>query len=84
MATARTSLPEVAFVESNGWDTHSGQGSTGGRLARGLGELGSGLAALFTDLGDRMDDVVIVTMSMPTMTILQLWTSDWRICLGVG
>ncbi|HEX8552674.1 MAG TPA: DUF1501 domain-containing protein [Abditibacteriaceae bacterium] len=54
---------EVAFAESNGWDTHAGQGSTQGRLARGLSELGQGLAALFTDLGDRMDDVVIVTMS---------------------
>ena len=54
---------EVAFVESNGWDTHSGQGSTGGRLASRLTELGNGMAAMFTDLGDRMDDVMIVTMS---------------------
>jgi len=54
---------EVAFAESGGWDTHVGQGATQGRLARNLSEFGQGLAALYADLGDRMDDVVILTMS---------------------
>jgi uncharacterized protein (DUF1501 family) len=62
---------EVAFAESNGWDTHVGQGSTQGNLARRLTELGAGLAALYTDLGDRMADVVILTMSEFGRTVRQ-------------
>jgi uncharacterized protein (DUF1501 family) len=54
---------QIAFVESNGWDTHAGQGAAQGRLARNLQEFGQGLAALYTDLGDRIADVVILTMS---------------------
>ena len=51
---------EVAFAESGGWDTHAQQGQ---RLTTGLREFGTGLAALYRDLGDRMNDVVIMTMS---------------------
>lgn len=54
---------EVAFAEAGGWDTHVNQGSTQGQLARRLQEFGLGLAALYTDLGDRMADVTILTMS---------------------
>jgi uncharacterized protein (DUF1501 family) len=54
---------EVAFAESGGWDTHVNQGGAQGNLARKLGEWGEGLKALYLDLGDRMADVVIVTMS---------------------
>ncbi len=54
---------EIAFAESGGWDTHVNQGGAQGQLARRLGEFGDGLAALYTDLGDRMSDVVILTMS---------------------
>jgi len=54
---------EIAFAESGGWDTHVGQGAAQGRLARNLTEFGQGIAALYRDLGDRMDDVVILTMS---------------------
>ena len=54
---------EVAFAESNGWDTHVNQGGAQGQLSRKLKEFGDGLAALYTDLGDRMNDVVILTMS---------------------
>ncbi|MBV9469857.1 MAG: DUF1501 domain-containing protein [Abitibacteriaceae bacterium] len=54
---------EVAFAEAGGWDTHVNQGSTQGQLARRLQEFGQGLAALYTDLGDRMADVTILTMS---------------------
>ena len=54
---------EIAFAESGGWDTHVNQGSSQGVLARRLGEFGNGLAALYTDLGDKMSDVVILTMS---------------------
>jgi uncharacterized protein (DUF1501 family) len=54
---------EVAFTDSGGWDTHAGQGGAQGALANRLGELGQGLAALHRDLGDRMADVVVLTMS---------------------
>lgn len=54
---------EVAFVESAGWDTHVAQGGARGPLASRLGDLAQGLAALARDLGDRMADVVVITMS---------------------
>ncbi len=54
---------EVAFVESGGWDTHVQQGGAQGNLGRKLTEFGQGLAALYSDLGDRMADVCILTMS---------------------
>ena len=54
---------EVAFTESGGWDTHVNQGGARGQLALRLQEFGAGLGALVRDLGARMDDVVILTMS---------------------
>jgi uncharacterized protein (DUF1501 family) len=51
---------EVAFAEMGGWDTHVNEGP---RLNQQLREFGQGLAALYQDLGDRMSDVVILTMS---------------------
>ena len=54
---------EIAFSEIDGWDTHVAEGGATGQLANRLKELGEGLAAFYQDLGDRMDDVVLVTMS---------------------
>ncbi|MBX9928920.1 MAG: DUF1501 domain-containing protein [Gemmatimonadaceae bacterium] len=54
---------EVAFADIGGWDTHVNQGASTGQLANRLDELAKGIAALTADLGDRMDDVVILTMS---------------------
>ena len=54
---------EVAFADVGGWDTHAGQGNERGQLAQRLREFGDGLAALDRDLGDRMQDVVVLTMS---------------------
>jgi uncharacterized protein (DUF1501 family) len=54
---------EVAFADVGGWDTHVNQGSSQGQLANRLGDFGRGLAALVTDLGSRMADTVILTMS---------------------
>jgi len=54
---------EVAFAESNGWDHHVNEGSTQGQLAARLEDFARGIAALVTDLGDRMADTVILTMS---------------------
>jgi uncharacterized protein (DUF1501 family) len=54
---------EIAFADVGGWDTHVNQGSGTGQLAGRLDDLARGLAALFADLGDRMEDVVVLTMS---------------------
>jgi uncharacterized protein (DUF1501 family) len=54
---------EIAFTEIGGWDNHVNQGGATGQLAARLDDLGRGIAALVTDLGERMDDVVILTMS---------------------
>ena len=54
---------EVAFAEAGGWDTHVNQGASVGQLAQRLADFGQGVAALARDLGDRMEDVVILTMS---------------------
>jgi uncharacterized protein (DUF1501 family) len=54
---------EVAFADVSGWDTHAGQGNERGQLALRLKEFAAGLAALDRDLGPRMSDVVVLTMS---------------------
>jgi uncharacterized protein (DUF1501 family) len=54
---------EIAFADMQGWDTHVGQGAEQGQLAARLSEFGGALAAFARDLGDRMADVVVLTMS---------------------
>jgi len=54
---------EVAFAELGGWDTHVNQGSAVGQLAQRLDDFSRGLAALARDLGDRMGDTIVLTMS---------------------
>src|SRR3954447_22710103 len=54
---------EVAFADVGGWDTHVNQGATQGQLAARLDDFSRALAALVTDLGDRMADTIVLTMS---------------------
>jgi uncharacterized protein (DUF1501 family) len=54
---------ELAFADVGGWDTHVNQGNSTGQLAQRLDDFSKSIAALVADLGDRMDDVVIMTMS---------------------
>jgi uncharacterized protein (DUF1501 family) len=54
---------EVAFAESGQWDHHVNEGGAAGQLAARLDDFARGIAALATDLGSRMQDVVILTMS---------------------
>jgi uncharacterized protein (DUF1501 family) len=54
---------EIAFAETGNWDHHVNEGATTGQLAFRLDDFARGLAALTTDLGDHMADVLILTMS---------------------
>ena len=51
---------EVGFLDIGGWDTHTNQP---GQLTQRLRELGEGLGAFHRDLGDRMRNVVVLTMT---------------------
>ena len=53
----------VAFADCSGWDTHVNQGGVHGQLSNNLKELGDAVAAFFYDMGEKMSDVVLVTMS---------------------
>ena len=54
---------EVMFLDCGGWDNHVNEGGVQGQLANLLRELGQSLAAFHQDMGDRMADIVVVTMS---------------------
>jgi uncharacterized protein (DUF1501 family) len=57
---------EVAFTDVGGWDTHVnevGQKPSQGQLANLLTDFSNALSAFYTDLGDRIADVTVVTMS---------------------
>ena len=62
---------EVAFADRSGWDTHANQGSSRGQLANQLQDFSLAVAALYQDLGDRMRNVVILTMTEFGRTIRQ-------------
>ncbi len=57
---------EVAFTDVGGWDTHVNEVGAQphvGQLANLLRDFGEALAAFSQDMGDRMADITIVTMS---------------------
>lgn len=54
---------EIAFAEIGGWDHHVNEGGAEGQLSNLLGRFAGDVAAFVADMGQRMDDVVIVTMS---------------------
>jgi uncharacterized protein (DUF1501 family) len=54
---------EVLFVDCGGWDNHVNEGGVQGQLSNLLKDSGQGLAAFHQDMGDRMQDIVVVTMS---------------------
>ena len=54
---------EIAFAESGNWDHHVNEGGVTGQVANRLTDLSHGIAALAADLGERMADTVIMTMS---------------------
>jgi len=54
---------EVAFAEVGGWDHHVNEGGVRGQLANSLKPFGDALAAFHRDMGDRMADIVVLTMT---------------------
>lgn len=55
---------EVAEVDLDGWDTHAQQGEgAAGAFAELAGQLSGALAAFTEDLGSRLDDVLVVTLT---------------------
>ena len=54
---------EVVFVDCGGWDNHVNEGGVQGQLSNLLKDLGQTLATFHQDMGDRMGEVVVVTMS---------------------
>ena len=54
---------EVVELDRGGWDTHQNQGAVGGPYSNNVRDLTRSLAALCKDLEDRMDDVLILTLS---------------------
>jgi uncharacterized protein (DUF1501 family) len=51
---------EAAFAEVDGWDHHQNENN---QLPNLLNQFSNAIAAFCQDLGDRMEDVIIVTMS---------------------
>ncbi len=57
---------EMAFADITNWDHHVqevGQNASEGKLADLLRTFGQALSAFWTDMGDRMDDIAVVSMS---------------------
>lgn len=51
---------EAAFAEINGWDHH---GNENQQMQQVLRQFATAIAAFCNDMGDRMEDIVLVTMS---------------------
>jgi uncharacterized protein (DUF1501 family) len=62
---------EIAFAESNGWDTHRGQGRERGAFARRGKDLADSIHAFWIDLGSYQDQVVLMTMTEFGRTVAQ-------------
>lgn len=54
---------EIACVDWNGWDHHTGQGAEDGRHSRMMGDLSAAIAAFMQELGPRAQNTVVCTMT---------------------
>ncbi|MCK5872469.1 MAG: DUF1501 domain-containing protein [Methylococcales bacterium] len=54
---------EVISISNGGWDTHTDQGGATGNQARKLTDFSDSIGAFYQDMGDKMNDVMILTMS---------------------
>lgn len=62
---------EVAFTESNGWDTHYNQGGPNGSFARNAEDLAQSIASFWEDIDGYQDEVVLMTMTEFGRTVHQ-------------
>jgi len=54
---------EVAEIDYGGWDTHNNQGGVNGQYGNTVQALSEALAIFVQDLGDRLNDTLILTLS---------------------
>lgn len=62
---------EVAFTESNGWDTHFNQGTDTGIFARNVADLSDCITAFWNDVEAYQDEVSVMTMTEFGRTVHQ-------------
>ncbi|MFB9862951.1 DUF1501 domain-containing protein [Rufibacter immobilis] len=62
---------EIAFAESNGWDTHFNQGAAQGTFARNVQDLSQSMTAFWTDVEAYQDEVDVMTMTEFGRTVHQ-------------
>jgi len=76
---------EVIQIDYGGWDTHNNQGTTNGGFPTRLRDLTQAMAAFHTDLGDKMGDVLVITLSDFGRTVRQNGTNGtdhgWANCM---
>jgi uncharacterized protein (DUF1501 family) len=63
IATLMRDQYRLGFVDVGGWDTHVNQGSVTGGLANNLKNLGEGLAAYASALGNEWNNTTVVVVS---------------------
>lgn len=75
---------ELVELDLGGWDTHQGQGGLAGTFANNLRQLSEALAAMVRNLQERLDDVLIVTLTEFGRTAAQNGTNGtdhgWASC----
>lgn len=55
--------PRLSTLELGGWDTHAGQGTSGGRMAANLAQFANGIVKMKEQLGPVWSDTIIVAMT---------------------
>ncbi|MFT4538730.1 MAG: hypothetical protein ACI841_000887 [Planctomycetota bacterium] len=75
---------EVIELDLGGWDTHQNQGRVTGSYANNVRQVSEALTALVTDLEDRLDDLMILTVTEFGRTTAQNGTNGtdhgWASC----
>lgn len=61
----------IAWIDLGGWDTHQGQSGSSSPFGERLGELAQMLQAFHEDLGERMKDVMVLTLTEFGRTVQQ-------------
>jgi uncharacterized protein (DUF1501 family) len=76
---------ELIQLDYGGWDTHNAQGGINGGYANRLRELTDAMAAFAKDLGDQMNEVLVLTLSDFGRTVAENGTygtdHGWANCM---